>query len=100
MSALSILTPQQATRAKAAIWHGEPGEFIANQYGCSVALIRAIARGYRYAEVQWPDGSSGAIKTTRLKTINRARSKARREVLPQITRTMNARVRAILEAAE
>ena len=96
MTSLSLFSPQQAARLKAALWHGEPGPYLAAQYGCSLALIRAIARGYNYSEIEWPDGSTGAIKHTRLKSISRARARARREVGAQITKTLNARVRAIL----
>lgn len=99
MTSILSLSPQQALRLKAALWYGETGEYVADQFGCSLSLVRMISKGDRYPETEWPDGSKGRLKSSRLTAIARARSRARREVYPQITRTMNARVRAILGAA-
>ncbi len=95
-----IFSPSQATRLKAALWYGEPASYVARNFGCSLPLVKAIAQGRKYHDTPWPNGAKGSIDQSQSRRIARARSKARQEVLPQITRTMNARVRAILGASD
>ena len=88
-----MLTPAQARQIKARLWYGEIYSTVAPLYGCSYFTIREISQGRRWADAPWPDGSSGAMPKARRSLVDRARIRAKNESV----RTMNLRVRTILE---
>ena len=92
----AFLTTHQVTSMKARLWAGETHAVLALHFGCSQPLIKKIAQGQRWPEVEWPDGSTGALKLTRRRQIMQARAVARQEATKAMSRTMAAKVRAIL----
>jgi hypothetical protein len=92
-NANSIFTLAQVKRIKASIWKGEDHALIAERMGCSKSVINAIARGARWKEVPFPDGSIGYLCKARLLAIARARMQARQAS----KRAMADKIKAILK---
>jgi hypothetical protein len=93
LNTTASFTLSQVKKIKAAIWVGEDHALIAERMGCSQSMINAIARGARWREVPFPDGSLGYLCKARLLAIARARMQARQAS----KRALAGKIKAILK---
>lgn len=61
---------------KRLLWLGTPVPAVAKRFKLSEPMIYHIMRGIRWAEIAWPDGSTGAMSDERKKLIEEARRRA------------------------
>lgn len=73
----AILTSQQVTSIKAAIFKGATIEKLARSYDVNYRTISHIKCGRTWEEVAWPDGTTGAIAAARRIELVRLRMQQR-----------------------
>jgi hypothetical protein len=91
----ALLTPAQVKLIKMRIWYGELHDSLADHFECSLQSINEIARGSRWNEIEWPDGTIGALAPARRLLIVRAR----REAKDAMVQATAAKVKALLKEA-
>lgn len=81
--AIKPMKPEQIQVLKAMLWNGALPSNIARTFRPKVSLpaVYHIRSGRRWAEVQWPDGSTGAMPESRREKIDSARRDALAEVV-------------------
>jgi hypothetical protein len=78
-SPMAILTEQQVSSIKAALYKGELLMVLATKYGVSDRAISHIKCGRSWPSVKWPDGKTGAIARKKHAEIVRKRMQERRK---------------------
>lgn len=86
MSNNTQLTAYEVEIIKKRLWYGEDSHEIARMFKIGVGLIYNIRSGWRWEEIRWPDGSSGAISKRRGREIAKAGKEARRRYTSVILR--------------
>lgn len=69
----AILTDDQVSAIKAALWNGAKLTELAKRYGVSDRSISSIRCGHHWPEIVWPDGATGPMNRERRVEITRAR---------------------------
>jgi hypothetical protein len=72
-----FLNPQLALEIKRRLWEGDVQAEIADEHGVSLGTISKIVAGRYWAEVQWPDGSTGRISEEQRTIIMQKRQAAK-----------------------
>ena len=68
------ITEAQAREVKRLLYEGYSQMYAAGEVGISQPSVHLISRGWRFASVPWPDGSTGPISKLRLQEIQQAQS--------------------------